>query len=312
MTAPVRTEEITMRTRFVETVTELLAEQPATALVLADISADLFSKQAQRYPDRVLNVGIRESLMVSVGGGLALTGLRPIIHTYAPFLIERSFEQIKLDLTHQGVSAVLASVGASYDWTEGGRTHQSPGDVALLDSLPDWTVQVPGHPDEVPLLLRTAVRRSGSVYLRLSNRSNTTPRPAALEGRLDVARWGERALVLAIGPMLDPVLAATADLNVTVAYTNTVRPLDLRGLRDLAKAETVVLVEPYLAGTSTRLIDEALSDRPHRTLALGVGRTEQRRYGTPEQHDVLHGLDATGLHRSISAFLELPTKGAVQ
>ncbi|MGH3886242.1 MAG: transketolase family protein [Pseudonocardiaceae bacterium] len=314
MTAPVLTEEITMRTRFVETVTELLAEEPRTALVLADISAYLFTEQAQRHPDRVLNVGIRESLMVSVGGGLALTGLRPIIHTYAPFLIERSFEQIKLDLTHQGVSAVLVSVGASYDWTEGGRTHQSPGDVALLDSLPDWTVHVPGHPDEVPPLLRAAVRSDDSVYLRLSNRSNTAPRPAALDGRLDVVRRGGRALVLAVGPMLDPVAAATAGLDVTVAYTNTVRPLDLSGLRDLrdlAAADTVVLVEPYLAGTSTRLIDEALSDRPHRTLALGVGRAEQRRYGTPEQHDVLHGLDAAGLRRSISEFLA-HTKGPVQ
>jgi transketolase len=303
MTAPMITEEITMRTRFVETVTELLDEDPKTALVLADISAYLFTEQAQRHPDRVLNMGIRESLMVSVGGGLALTGLRPIIHTYAPFLIERSFEQIKLDLTHQGVSAVLVSVGASYDWTEGGRTHQSPGDVALLDSLPDWTVHVPGHPDEIPPLLRTAVHSDASVYLRLSDRSNTAPRPAALDGRLDVVRRGGRALVLAVGPILDPVLAATAGLDVTVAYTNTVRPLDLNGLRDLTAADTVVLVEPYLAGTSTRLIDEALSDRPHRTLALGVSRTEQRRYGTPEQHDVLHGLDAAGLRHSLSKFL---------
>jgi hypothetical protein len=65
-------------------------------------------------------------------------------------------------------------------------------------------------------------------------------------------------------------------------------------------------VEPYLAGTSTRLIDETLSDRPHRTLALGVSRAEQRRYGTPEQHDVLLGLDAAGLRRSISEFLRSP------
>ncbi|MGH3719854.1 MAG: transketolase family protein [Pseudonocardiaceae bacterium] len=303
MTVLVYAEEITMRSRFVDTVTELLDEEPATALVLADVSAALFTEQAQRHPDRVLNVGIRESLMVSVGGGLAMTGLRPIIHTYAPFLVERSFEQIKLDLIHQGVSAVLVSVGASYDWTEGGRTHQCPGDVALLDSLPGWTGYVPGHPDEVPPLLRTAVRSDGSVYLRLSNRSNAAPWPAALDGRLDVVRRGGHALVLAVGPMLDPVLSATAGLDVTVAYTNTVRPLDVDGLRELAASDTVVLVEPYLAGTSTRLVDEALADRPHRTLALGVSRADQRRYGTPEQHDVLHGLDAPGLRRSISEFL---------
>jgi transketolase len=303
MSAPVLTEEITMRTRFVDTVTEALDEDSRIALVLADISAALFTEQAARHPGRVFNVGIREPLMVSVAGGLALTGLRPIVHTYAPFLIERSFEQIKLDLTHQGMSAVLVSVGASYDWPEGGRTHQSPGDVAVLDSLPGWTVYVPGHPEEVPTLLRTALRSADSVYLRLSSRANAAPRPAALTGHLDVVRRGERALVLAVGPMLDPVLVATAGWDVTVAYTNTVQPLDLAGLRELATADSVVLVEPYLAGTSARLIDEALSDRPHRTLALGVGRTEQRRYGTPEQHDALHGLDAAGLRRSIATFL---------
>lgn len=89
MAAPVLTEEITMRSRFVDTVTELLDAEPATTLVLANISAALFTEQARRHPDRVLNVGIRESLMVSVGGGLALTGLRPVIHSYAPFLVER-------------------------------------------------------------------------------------------------------------------------------------------------------------------------------------------------------------------------------
>jgi transketolase len=303
MTAAALTEEITMRSRFVDTVTELLDEEARTVVVLADISASLFTEQAERHPGRVLNVGIREALMVSVGGGLALSGLRPIIHTYAPFLVERCYEQIKLDITHQGVTAVLVSVGASYDWTEGGRTHQSPSDVALLDSLPGWTVRVPGHPDELPALLRTAVRSDDSVYLRLSTRSNAAPRPAVRNGRLDVLRRGSRALVLAVGPMLDPVLAATTGLDVYVAYTNTVRPLDLAGVRELAGADTVVLVEPYLAGTSTRLINQALSDRPHRVLALGVSRAEQRRYGTPEQHDVLHGLDAAGLRRSVSEFL---------
>ncbi len=87
----------------------LLDEDPLAAVVLAEISADLFGTAAARHPDRVLNEGIREQLMVSVGGGLALAGMRPIVHTYAPFLVERAFEQVKLDLAHQGVSAVLVS-----------------------------------------------------------------------------------------------------------------------------------------------------------------------------------------------------------
>src|SRR5919204_4339037 len=129
-----------MRERFVRTGTALLAEDPRTALVLADISAAAFAPAARRHPDRVINVGIREQLMVGVAGGLALTGQRPIVHSYAPFLVERAYEQIKLDLDHQGVGAVLVSVGASYDRAAAGRTHLAPADVALIDTLRHWTV----------------------------------------------------------------------------------------------------------------------------------------------------------------------------
>jgi transketolase len=102
--------------------------------------------------------------------------------------------------------------------------------------------------------------------------------------------------------MLDPVLAAVADLDVTVAYTVTPRPLDTAGLRALM-ARDVVMVEPYLAGTSARLVDEALIDVAHRALHLGVSRTEIRHYGTPKDHARVHGLDAAGLRRSIGAFV---------
>ena len=80
-------------------------------------------------------MGIREQLMTGVAGGLALTGLRPFVHSYAPFVIDRAYEQIKLDLGHQDAGAVLVSIGGSYDAAAEGYTHQSPGDVALLDTL---------------------------------------------------------------------------------------------------------------------------------------------------------------------------------
>ena len=149
----------TMRERFCRIASDLLDTDPRLAVVLADISADAFGPAQRRHPDRVINLGIREQLVISVAGGLALSGMRPIAHTFASFLVERPCEQIKLDLVHQGVGAVLASAGASYDIASGGRTHQSPGDVALLDTLPGLTVHVPGHPDEAERLLRASVRR---------------------------------------------------------------------------------------------------------------------------------------------------------
>jgi transketolase len=293
-----------MRTVFAATASALLDEDPLAAVVLAEISADLFAKAAARHPERVLNVGIREQLMVSVGGGLALAGLRPIVHTYAPFLVERAFEQVKLDLAHQGARAVLVSIGASYDAARAGRTHQAPEDVALLDTVPGFAVQVPGHPDEVPDLLRGAVGvlDSQSTYLRLSSEANRSALP--VWPGLQVVRSGREAVVVAVGPMLSPVLDAVGDLDVTVAYTTSVRPFDGEGLRALSSSgSSVVLVEPYLAGTSAFAVSSALAGRAHRLLSLGVGRSELRRYGTPSYHAALHGLDAAGIRRSVTDFL---------
>ena len=291
-----------MRERFVAVAGALLDEDVRAMVVLADISAAAFQPTAVRHPGRVINVGIREQLALSVSGGLALTGLRPIVHSYAPFLVDRAYEQIKLDVNHQGVGAVLVSVGASYDGSTMGRTHMSPMDVPLIDTLPDWTVHVPGHADEVEPLLRTAMRHDRPVYLRLSTAHNDTPNINA--GGLAVVRRSRPGapLVVAVGPMLRPTLAAVADLDVCVAYTHTPRPLDAEGLRELAGTD-VILVEPYLAGTSSHEVGQALAHRPHRLLALGVRRNDLHRYGTPSDHARWHGLDAPGLRHSITAFL---------
>lgn len=290
-----------MRQAFIDTATALIEQNPRTALVLADISAAAFEPAALKHPDRVLNVGIREQLMIGVAGGLALTGLRPIAHSYATFLVDRAYEQIKLDLAHQGVGAILVSVGASYDGSSAGYTHMSPMDVQLIDTLPGWTVHVPGHPGEVAPLLTAATAHDDPVYLRLSTQTNDIAYADA--SLLRPVRHGTKALVVAVGPMLAPVLAATRGLDVTVAYTHTPRPFDTTGLRELATSGNVALVEPYLAGTSAHAVSEALADRPHRLLSLGVTRRDLHAYGTPADHARRHGLDPTTLRTSLTTWL---------
>src|SRR6185437_11372349 len=157
----------------------------------------------------------------------------------APFLVERAYEQVKLDLGHQDAHAVLVSIGASYDGARSGRTHQAPEDVALLESVPGFSVVVPGHPAEVEALVRGAVGAldTGSTYLRLSTEANLEARPVSAS--LQVVRSGRRAAVAGSG--------------------------------------AVVLVEPYLAGTSSHAVASALTSRPHRLLSLGVPLGELRR-----------------------------------
>ncbi|WP_448319741.1 transketolase family protein [Streptomyces sp. CO7] len=296
----------TMRDRFAPVMTRLLDEDPRVAVVLAEIGRDGFADAARRHPDRVINVGIREQLLIGAGAGLALTGLRPVLHTFGSFLVERPFEQVKLDLGHQDAGAVLVSALGSYDWPAGGFTHMSPGDVALLDTLDGWTVHVPGHPDEAETLLRQAVGAGDDkVYVRLSVQSNDDARP--VDGsRLLTVRRGGAGVVVAVGPLLTPVLEATEGLDLTVLYATTVRPFDARTLRAATEAAgtDVVLVEPYLAGTSTPAAADALADVPHRLLGLGVGRRELRRYGTMPEHLAAHGLDPAGLRGRIVRFLD--------
>jgi transketolase len=287
-----------MRQHFYDLTREALAADERIAVVTAQIGADAIGDHPRHF-----DVGIREQLMIGVAAGLAAEGLRPVAHSYTPFLVERPYEMLKLDLGHNDLGAILVSIGASYDAAHEGRTHQAPEDVALVAALPDWTIHVPGHVDELDVLLRNAFAGDGRVYVRLSEETNH----ARVDGGgFTVLRNGSRdaALVLAIGPTLRPVLEATVDRDVTVAYLATVRPFPHDDLRAaLVDGTDVVLVEPYLAGTSSADVAVALRDRPHRLLSLGVPNAEFRHYGTGAEHRAAHGLDAAGIARSLEGFL---------
>lgn len=291
-----------LRGQFVQTTSALLEESPRVAAVLAEISAAQFDTARQRHPDRVINVGIREQLLVGASAGLALAGLRPIAHSFGAFVIERAWEQVKLDLSHVDVGAILVGSYGSYDWPAGGRTHQSPGDVALLDTLRDWTIHVPGHPAEVDAQLRAAAERDDRVYLRIGGDPNPEPHVSP-DGTWSVLRRGGSGTVVAVGPMLRATQEAVAGLDVTLLYASTVRPFDVQTLRATLGAPRVAMVEPCLSGTSSRFVAEALGDLDHRQLGLGVGDPDPHRYGGPEDHDRLHGLDAASLRRRIAAFV---------
>jgi transketolase len=300
MTLTMQSPATTMREAFADTVIRLLDDDLSVALVLADISVSYFEGAARRHPDRVINVGIREQLAVNVGAGLALSGMRPIVHTIAPFLVERGFEQIKLGFGHQDVGGVLLSIGGSYDNATSGRTHQSPGDIALMSTLPGWAIHVPGHPSELVQLLETAVAGDGRAYLRGSTQVNSRAYPV---GRMHVIARGTRGTVVAVGPTLDAVRAAAEGLDLTVLYASTVRPFDSATLASTLDAASVILVEPYIEGTSADQVNRALAHIPHRLLSLGVPRLELRKYGTSAEHEAAYGLDARGLRRRLVEFL---------
>ena len=291
---------IAMRAQAIDTVADLFECDPRVAVVLAEISLERFAPVFARDPARAVNVGIMEQTMVGVAAGYALEGFHPVIHTITPFVAERALEQLKLDFGNQELGVLVIGVGGSYDYGSEGTTHHSPGDVQALLTIPATQVLVPGAASEADRLVRDTYANDRITYLRTQIVTNRGARPVEL-GRLLVERRGSRATVIAVGPMLDRTLAATADMDVTVLYATTLNPFDADTLgRELA-GDDVVVVEPFFAGTLAAPISEALRDRPTRLHFVGVPRAVIRDYGTAEQLDHVLGLDAAGIHRQVAS-----------
>lgn len=293
-----------MRQRMGQVVSDLIEADDRVALVLADISTAYFEGVAARHPHRVVNVGIMEQTAVSLASGFALEGFHPIVHSIATFIVERPFEQIKDDFCYQGLGVSLISTGASYDYGTDGMTHYAPGDVAILRTLPGMEIIVPGTPGEFETLLRQTYADGSPTYLRLAESRNTLDRPVEF-GRLHVEREGRDAVVVAVGPLLDPTLEAVAKLDVTVLYATTVLPFDGETLRRAMAhtRKTVIVIEPYYEGTLVPEVVSALSLEPVRIESIGVPRRILERYGSRQRHDAAIGLNAGGIRSRIESFL---------
>ena len=93
-------------------------------------------------------------------------------------MLERPYEQIKIDFAYLGIGGVFVIIGASFDMASRGKTHKTPGDVGLLKLLTEFYIHVPGHVDEATTLLDAPAERVGRVYIRLLEDSNRESRPA--------------------------------------------------------------------------------------------------------------------------------------
>jgi len=120
-----------MRRAFGKTVVKLAEKDENVVLLSGDVEQDM-DVFKEKFPDRYFNVGLCEQTMISMAAGMALEGMRPVIYSITPFLIERPFEQIKIDMDEQNLPVML--VGQA-DYPTHGPTHRplnAEGLVGLL------------------------------------------------------------------------------------------------------------------------------------------------------------------------------------
>jgi transketolase len=291
-----------LRKQFVKTVEALMAQDERLVLLLGDIGVFGFRNAFKLYPERTYNIGICEQAMTGVAAGLAKEKLIPVLHSIAPFVVERCYEQLKIDLCYQNLPSNIVSIGSSYDYASLGCTHHCPGDVAALRVLPGMEIVVPGTPAEFDWLFRDAYDDGKPTYFRLSEQSNRDSCKVAF-GRAQVIRRGSLATVIAVGPMLTRVLDATQGFDVTVLYYTTVAPFDGDILRENCQDGKIVLVEPYYEGTLVADIHSALGRAPIILESIGVPHKFLTDYGHTEQHDEAIGLTAENIRSRVQEII---------
>jgi len=272
-----------MRKQFARTTHEILNINEQAIVLLGDIGVFGFMEAMRDHPDRVLNIGILEQTTISLAAGLSIEGMIPIVHTIAPFMVERALEQIKIDFGYQRLRGNLVSVGGSFDYAALGCTHHCPGDVSTLLSVPNVEIVVPGTAAEFRQLLLNEYDNASVTYYRLSESENSESHDVKL-GQANIVRSGNQATVICIGPTLDMTLKAVENFDVSVIYMTSIRPFDHTSVRQASQSGRVLIVEPFYEGTLTYEVMTALSGIPSMVSSVGIPRSFRSEYGTREEH----------------------------
>lgn len=275
-----------MRKSFSDVMHLELKSNDRSLLILGDIGVNSHRRSFEDFPERVMNIGILEQSMVGVAAGFSSEGFIPTVHTIAPFVVERAYEQLKIDFGYQRLPGNLVTVGASLDYSELGPTHHCPADVSLLLNVPGFEVFVPGHEKEFKKLFSEFSRSSNLSYFRLSETENHDAFLASTSGEGVRVRQGSEILILAIGPVLDMVLDATEGINATIIYINSLNPFDVRAVSDnlFSNRAKILVVEPFFEGSSFPVVYPALKNKVTQIEFFGVPRKFHTNYGSVTEH----------------------------
>jgi transketolase len=286
-----------MRAQFIETVSDIFKKDQRAVLLLGDIGVFGFRDLLSSHPDRAYNIGILEQSTVSMSAGLSLVGLIPIISTIAPFLVERALEQIKVDLCYQELGANLVSIGGSYDYAALGCTHHCPADIPTLNEIPNIEIIVPGHPKEFDRLFKQCYDNNSPTYYKLGANANIKNYNVESGKNLIIQEKGN-IVIIAVGEMLNIVLKATYDLDVTIVYCTTVKPFDIDSIQNYLNKK-IVIVEPYYSGAVLTNIIRACGGFSGDVMNIGVPNDFINKYGKKHEIDSLIGVDVVSVRKKI-------------
>ena len=272
------------RDAWVSALVELAeADQRIVAVVNDSVGSSKLGPFQERFPERLVNVGIAEQDMVGVGAGLANGGKIPFVSAAACFLTARAMEQIKVDAAYSQHHMVLVGQSPGMAYGELGPTHHSIEDLAWLRAIPGLTVVVPADPAETAQVIRWAAGAGRPVFVRVSRMGVPDVMPEGYRfepGRAVELRAGGDVTIVATGTPVSRALEAAALLaeggvEARVLAMPTIKPLDGEALLAAARETAgIVTVEEALTSGLGGAVAEYLAPRePVRMRFVGVPDT---------------------------------------
>jgi len=292
-----------MRLQFAKTVYDTLKKDDQAVILIGDISHYLLRETENDFPSRFHNLGICEQSMIGLAAGMSIEGMKPIIHTIAPFCVERAFEQIKIDISYQNLTTSIITVGSSFDYASLGCTHHCYEDVSLMRTLPGMQVFVPGTSDEFDRIFKETWEEPGPKYFKLSTKEhhhgslNCGPREL-----VKVRESSSKNVIIVNGHLLDEVIESNVDS--TILYTNTLSSLDEKSidlLKKIINSEVNVFTieeNSVIGGLGDfifHMISETCESLPRSLKKLGIPHLWLNNYGKAEDHRENLGLTASGI-----------------
>lgn len=234
-----------------------------------------------KFPERLINVGIAEQNMVGVGAGLANGGKIPFVCAASPFLTGRALEQIKADVAYSETNVKLVGISSGMAYGELGPTHHSIEDFAWIRALPNVPVVAPADRNETAAVIKWAAATTGGCFLRLSRVGvpDLLPEGHVFElGKANLLREGNELTLIANGVLTHRALMAAAllekdGINARVLNMASVRPIDETAIVSAAKDTGAILTceeHTTFGGLGSAVAEVVVDQAPVPMSRLGV------------------------------------------
>ena len=250
---------------------------------------------ANKFPERFVDVAIAEQHAVTLAGGMATKGLKPIVAIYSTFL-QRGYDQFIHDIALQNLNVTFAIDRAGLVGADGA-THAGIFDLSFLRCIPNITIIAPSSSREMYKALNFANHFEGPVCVRFP-RGKSSVEDFVTESKFEmgkgsIVKTGKDISIFAFGNMLDVAMKASETINATVVDMRFVKPLDEDLILKIAdNSKTLISIEDNtLYGGAGSAINELLQQKNIKTNLHILGVPDKvTEHGTQSELYEIYGL----------------------